>query len=127
MTIQDVFQHYAGDLRQVEAFMEREFRSEVALIPEISRTCSAAAGKVSALLLILRHPERYGASGVPHCRGPGFIHTAPFSTTTSSTRDCSDGQGLGQYRWAMRRASSSGFPLSTSFHPSDGREHRSAA
>ncbi len=79
MTIQDVFQHYAVDLRQVETFMEREFRSEVALIPEISRYLIGSGGKRFRPLLLIACANLSGYRGERCARLASvleFIHTA---------------------------------------------------
>ncbi len=79
MTIQDVFQYYAGDLGQVEAFMEREFRSEVALIPEISRYLIGSGGKRFRPMLLMACANLSGYRGERSARLAAvleFIHSA---------------------------------------------------
>ncbi|NPU84990.1 MAG: polyprenyl synthetase family protein [Syntrophaceae bacterium] len=79
MTIQDIFQYYAADLGQVEAFMEREFRSEVALIPEISHYLIGSGGKRFRPLLLIACANLSGYRGERSARLAAvleFIHTA---------------------------------------------------
>jgi octaprenyl-diphosphate synthase len=79
MTIQDIFRYYAGDLEQVEAFMEREFRSEVVLIPEISRYLIGSGGKRFRPLLLIACANLSGFRDERSARLAAvleFIHTA---------------------------------------------------
>ncbi|MEW6333018.1 MAG: polyprenyl synthetase family protein [Thermodesulfobacteriota bacterium] len=79
MQIQDVFQHYANDLKRVEEHMELYLRSDVRLIPEIIHHLIGSGGKRFRPLLLLSAAELCGYRGerrYPMSAVIEFIHTA---------------------------------------------------
>jgi octaprenyl-diphosphate synthase len=79
MTINDVFDHFHDDLRQIEIYMESYLRSEIILIPEIIRHIVGSGGKRFRPLLLLAASSMCGYHGkrrYPMAAIIEFIHTA---------------------------------------------------
>lgn len=79
MTVNDVFDHFHDDLRQIEIYMESCLRSEVILIPEIIRHIVGSGGKRFRPLLLLAASSMCGYHGerrYPMAVIIEFIHTA---------------------------------------------------
>jgi octaprenyl-diphosphate synthase len=79
MQIQDIFQFYEKDLRQVEDIMERHFQSDITLIPDIVRHLVGGGGKRFRPLLVLASSALCGYHGdhrYPLAAAIEFIHTA---------------------------------------------------
>jgi octaprenyl-diphosphate synthase len=79
MEIQDVFRRYEADLSRVEACMEENMHSEVALIPEVVRHLTGSGGKRLRPLLLLACADLCGYTGerrYPLATVIEFLHTA---------------------------------------------------
>jgi len=79
MEIQDVFQQYMGEMKEIETLIESRMRSYVQLIPEISDHIIKGGGKRLRPLLLVISSDLCGYTGdrrFPLASVMEFIHTA---------------------------------------------------
>jgi octaprenyl-diphosphate synthase len=79
LPIERVFQSIERELREVEAEMEKNFLSEISMIPKVSRYLIASGGKRFRPMLLLLSAKLCGYEGpraVPLASTMEFIHTA---------------------------------------------------
>jgi octaprenyl-diphosphate synthase len=79
MHIQDVFNRYQADLQKVEGYMAAALRSDVSLIPQVSRHLIGSGGKRFRPLLLMTAAALCGYEGErrhPLAAVIEFIHTA---------------------------------------------------